>query len=206
MVYTEFIALLAGKVIQKNCRYYSEFNGSTSYAVLESPKNLINTFELVVCFLPTDTGGAYERAILGNSSTNAILSILSDARVKMIANNGYSFAAGAALLGQINKLIVQASGGNITVTLNDSVIRNEAFSDEFTFDWVGDAALPGNRSFNGFILNLNIKNGVEFDLPMNESQKEIDGTVNYIDRVSGLVGAVGYNINLVEICEGDEVI
>ena len=188
------------QTFSKICRYFSTFDGSTSYAALTDEIVLSGDFEIEFKCLTTNT--TQDQAIF--DSVDFGVSGVGKSLLYIDTPNGLDFViptAGTSFTrtqfgefsnltnGQLNTVAVGRSAGVIYAKLNDvSLTATGVLSSniDVIFDNVG--GLP--RKFDGQLSDLKIWDGGDrttgdliLDLPMSEGLKDVYDEVFYLNRV-----------------------
>ena len=179
----------ARQAIDIICRYFSTFNGSTSYAALTDEIALSGDFEIEVDFKKDASGSM---AVF--SGANSFLRIDSNGLVVFRDDNSNQFQSSIFPpdTGK-HKLIFKynATTGDLESSVDgtDLTTRNAA-SFPFTIEKVGTRGSGNFDPFNGQLSDLKIWQGGDrntgdliLDLPMSEGLKDVYDEVFYRNRV-----------------------
>lgn len=160
------------------CRWFSQFNGTSSFAQFTDDIVLTGELSLSIDF---NTPTASQQTILGSSVSNTELSIFTDGHIELKINDvtPISSAAGVFSVDDDNTILITRDGANlVTIKLNDVSVATGTNSNTWTITTISEIA--GNL-FEGIPSNLNvIDSGTEIvNMPMDERYFDIRDELIY---------------------------
>ena len=183
----------ARQVVEKICRYFSTFDGSTSYAALTDEIVLSGDFEIELYFKLNQLSG--DLNFLSDGANPAIYHFRIDATNGSIDfyYDGSFRSNDGAFIPDLNKhkLVFVKSGNNLKAFYDGAVVHSSTVSSSaMIISYIGRRGDATQNNFNGQLSDLKIWSGGDrttgdlvLDLPMSEGLKDVYDEVFYRNRV-----------------------
>ena len=182
------------QTFSKICRYFSTFDGSSSYAALTDEIVLSGDFEIEVKIGDADYGSGFNtRVVLGNLSAPqpsiAFTESNSALRIRNTNSQAVNYTVADLNYFKNGTLRVVLSGSSVEVFFNDVSLGVKSLQSSFIFNAIASYSSTVFR-FSGQLSDLKIWSGGDrttgdliLDLPMSEGLKDVYDEVFYRNRV-----------------------
>ena len=182
------------QVVEKICRYFSTFDGSSSYAALTDEIVLSGDFEIEIKIGDADYGSGFNtRVVLGNLSAPqpsiAFTESNSALRIRNTNSQAVNYTVADLNYFKNGTLRVVLSGSSVEVFFNDVSLGVKSLQSSFIFNAIASYSSTVFR-FSGQLSDLKIWSGGDrttgdliLDLPMSEGLKDVYDEVFYRNRV-----------------------